>query len=151
MALCEGDRSRGSGASGRTATCSTRRSITFRLYKGDETQDPDSLILAKEAGGAPAYRGTAYVVFERMPIGDFGNRLPQLSFEVFRPVAGIEEHVRAICVIPGSTEFGYDPLPVARLGAPGVTLAENVTRNGTSPTGPSRSTSCRRSARSLNG
>jgi len=100
--------------------------FTFRLHKGGEGQDADSLILAKEAGDAPAYRGTAYVVFERMPLADFGNRIPQLSFEVFRPVAGIEEHVKAVCIIPGSTEFGYDPLPVARLGGPGETLAENV-------------------------
>ena len=99
--------------------------FTFRVYSGDETQLEDSLILAKDGEG-PAYRGVAYVVFERMPLADFGNRLPQLSFEVFRPVAGIEEHVRAVCVIPGSTEFGYDPLPVARVGGPGVTLAENV-------------------------
>ena len=61
-----------------------------------------------------------------MPLAEFGNRMPQLSFEVFRPVAGIEEHVRAVCVIPGATEFGYDPLPVARVGGPGVTLAENA-------------------------
>ena len=33
---------------------------------------------------APAYRGTAYVVFEEMPLERFGNRLPQLTFEVFR-------------------------------------------------------------------
>ena len=99
--------------------------FTFRVYRGDETQLEDSLIHAKDGEG-PAYRGVAYVVFERMPLAEFGNRLPQLSFELVRPVAGIEEHVRAICVIPGSTEFGYDPLPVARVGGPGVTLAENV-------------------------
>ena len=62
--------------------------FTFRVYRGDEAQEADSLIVAKEGGEAPAYRGTAYVVFERMPLADFGNRIPQLSFEVFRPVAG---------------------------------------------------------------
>ncbi len=100
--------------------------FTFRVYRGDEEQLPDSLILAKEGGEAPAYRGTAYVVFERMPLADFGNRLPQLAFEVFRPVKGIEEHVRAVNVIPGSTEFGYDTKAVSRIAGPGRTLAENV-------------------------
>ena len=30
----------------------------------------------------PAYRGLAYVVMERLYITPYGNRLPQLSFEV---------------------------------------------------------------------
>ncbi len=100
--------------------------FTYRVYRGDEEQEPDSLITAKQGGAAPAYRGVAYVVFERMPLGEFGNRLPQLAFEVFRPVAGIEEHVRAVCLIPGSSEFGYDPLAIFRLGRPGVTRSENL-------------------------
>jgi hypothetical protein len=99
--------------------------FTFRVYRGDESQAADSLIVAKE-GEAPAYRGTAYVVFERMPLADFGNRIPQLAFEVFRPVPGIEDHVRAVNVIPGSTEFGYDTVVVSRSGGPGLTLAENA-------------------------
>ena len=101
-------------------------SFTFRVHLGGESQNADSLILAKEGGEAPAYRGTAYVVFERMPLAEFGNRIPQLSFEVFRPVPGIEDHVRAICVIPGSTEFGYDPVVVTKGGGEGTTLAENA-------------------------
>jgi hypothetical protein len=84
--------------------------VNCRIYLGDETQMPDSLIEAKQGeAGAPAYRGTAYVVFERLALEDFGNRIPQLSFEVIRPVAGIEEKVRAVTIIPGATEFGYDP------------------------------------------
>ncbi|MGH6922561.1 MAG: baseplate multidomain protein megatron, partial [Propylenella sp.] len=102
-----------------------RAAFTFRVYRGTEDQEADSLIVAKE-GEAPAYRGTAHVVFERMPLADFGNRIPQLTFEVFRPVAGIEEHVRAVNVIPGSTEFGYDTLVVSRSGGEGVTLSENA-------------------------
>jgi len=98
---------------------------TFRVYPGDEAQEPDSLIAAKQSGTAPAYRGAAYVVFERMPLAAFGNRIPQLSFEVFRPVPGLEAHVRAVCVIPGSTEFGYDPLPVIRTLGPGSYAPEN--------------------------
>ena len=107
VGLCEGPIA-ASGASGRTERFSTRRRSPSALNSASEAQEADSLIVANEGGEAPAYRGTAYVVFERMPLADFGNRIPQLSFEVFRPVGGIEEHVRAVCVIPGSTEFGYD-------------------------------------------
>ncbi len=99
--------------------------FTFRIYLGDETQLEDSLIAAKEGGDVPAYRGTAYVIFERMPLQSFGNRIPQLSFEVEKPIPGIEDHVRAVCVIPGTTEFGYDTAIVTSGGA-GVTLSENA-------------------------
>ena len=43
--------------------------IVMRAHLGDETQEPDPLIVAKEgADNAPAYRGLAYVVFERFPL-----------------------------------------------------------------------------------
>lgn len=56
----------------------------FRLHLGHADQLPDPLIAAKEgAGHCPAFRGTAYAVFEDLELGDFGNRIPALTFEVF--------------------------------------------------------------------
>lgn len=56
----------------------------FRLYLGGEGQAIDPLIAAHEGIGAtPAYRGTAYAVFEDMALASYGNRIPSLSFEVF--------------------------------------------------------------------
>ncbi len=101
--------------------------FTTRIYTGTETQAPDSLIVAKEgAGNAPAYRGLAYIVFERMPLADFGNRMPQLSFEVMGQGGGAEAHVRAVNIIPGSTEFGYDTQIVTRKLGKGKTESENA-------------------------
>ncbi len=54
----------------------------FRVHPGSEDQAPDSLIAAAEGGIAPAHRGIAYAVFEDLELGDFGNRIPSLSFEV---------------------------------------------------------------------
>ena len=89
--------------------------FTWRFYAGDETQEPDSLILAKEgADAAPAYRGLAYVVLERLPLAPFGNRVPQFSFEIFHPLESMEDRLRAVCIIPGSTEFGYEPAIITR-------------------------------------
>ena len=60
---------------------------TFRFYSGSETQVPDTLIQAKEgAQNTSAYRGTAYIVFENMPLNDFGNRIPQVTVEVICPL-----------------------------------------------------------------
>ena len=62
--------------------------ITWRWYPGDETQTADPFIAARMGvAGTPAYLGTAYVVFEELALSTYGNRLPQLSFEVFRPLA----------------------------------------------------------------
>ncbi|MEO1795158.1 MAG: glycoside hydrolase TIM-barrel-like domain-containing protein, partial [Pseudomonadota bacterium] len=75
---------------------------------------------------APAFRGTAYVVFERLPLSDFGNRLPQLSFEVFRSVDRFSEQVRGVVMIPGSGEFVYATTPVTRSGPDAEQLGDNV-------------------------
>lgn len=56
----------------------------FRLYRGEEDQPVDPLIASVEGmGRAPAYRGLAYAVFEDFELGDYGNRIPSLSVEVF--------------------------------------------------------------------
>ncbi len=100
--------------------------IHYRVYRGDETQAPDGLIVAKEgAGNAPAYRGLAYVVFERLPLADFGNRIPQLSFEIVRPIGLLENMTRAVTLIPGGTEFGYEPAAVVQVVGPGQSAPEN--------------------------
>ena len=98
--------------------------IVMRVYKGDETQTADPLIIAKE-GEAPAYRGLAYVVFERLPLANFGNRIPQLSFEIVRPVGRLEQMLRAVTLIPGATEFGYEPATVVQQPGPGQSSPEN--------------------------
>nr|WP_321361343.1 glycoside hydrolase/phage tail family protein [uncultured Hyphomonas sp.] len=85
--------------------------VTHRLYRGDEAQLPDPLIEMIE-GAAPAYRGTAYIVFEDLPLDDFGNRVPQLSFEIVRvppgsDTPGLDASVTGVNVIPASGEFVY--------------------------------------------
>jgi hypothetical protein len=100
--------------------------LSIRIYRGSEDQLPDGLIVAKEgAGHAPAYRGLAYAVFERLPLADFGNRIPQLSFEIVRPVGLLENMLRAVTLIPGSTEFGYEPAAVVQVLGPGQSAPEN--------------------------
>lgn len=101
--------------------------VTYRVYRGTEAQTPDSLITTKEGtGNVPAYRGLAYIVFEDMQINNFGNRIPQMSFEITRPVKrsdnnSVGDLVTGIDLIPGSTEFGYDPNVIQQTiqGGPG--------------------------------
>ncbi|WP_102957774.1 baseplate multidomain protein megatron [Mangrovicella endophytica] len=87
--------------------------IEFRVHAGGEDQQPDPLIELKQGeGNAPAYRGLAYVVFERLPLERWGNRIPQISCEVIRPIGQLERQIRAVTIIPGATEHGLDPKPV---------------------------------------
>lgn len=100
--------------------------FNIRIYRGDEEQDADPLIVAKEgADRAPAYRGLAYVVFERMPLADFGNRIPQVSFEVVRPTNRLAGMIRGVDVIPGAGEVVYARKPVYTRGALGASGADN--------------------------
>ena len=125
FALCEGEIAgiRRVWADGRELDLER---ITMRVHKGGETQAPDPLIEAKQGGGnTPAYRGVAYVVFDRFPLGDYGNRIPQFQFEVMRPVGALNRLVRAVALLPGSTEYGLDPRPVTRSPKPGETIQVN--------------------------
>ncbi|HEX8300724.1 phage tail protein [Sphingomonas sp.] len=64
---------------------------TFRLHLGSEAQEADPLIAAAEGvGAAPAHRGIAYAVFEDLELGDFGNRIPSLTFEVTADATPVE-------------------------------------------------------------
>ena len=89
-------------------------SLTMRVHRGEEYQAADPLLVAKQgATGTPAYRGLAYVVFERLPLENYGNRLPQFTFEVVRPVHGLCRRIRAMTLIPGSGEYVYEPSSVS--------------------------------------
>lgn len=102
------------------------KGLTLRFHRGTETQHADSLIEALQGDNAPAYRGLCYLVFERLPLKPFGNRIPNISVELCRVVGDLEPAISSITVIPGATEFGYDPEPRVRLLSPGVTAGENV-------------------------
>lgn len=103
---------------------------TWRWYPGDEAQMPDPFIEAKMGAGAtPAYRGTAYVVLEELALSRFGNRIPQFSFEVFRPLDDAdtaEGLVPAVTIIPASGEFAYATEIVRKSGSEGDSAVENA-------------------------
>ncbi len=106
-----------------------------RLYRGSETQNPDALIEAMEgAGAAPGFRGLAYIVFEDLPLKDFGNRIPQFSFEIEKSLKqsdenALENRLTAVTLIPGSGEFVYGTTGVTRILSEGVTQSENIHNN----------------------
>lgn len=66
-----------------TGPTSLFRAGSMRLYVGDETQTPDPLMEADKGGGnVPGHRGLAYMVFGTLQLSKFGNKIPNLTFEV---------------------------------------------------------------------
>ncbi len=133
IALCEGEITR-VGRVWADGTEISPLSLNMRVYKGTADQQPDPKVLAVEGNGnAPAYRGIAYVVLEDLQLGQFGNRVPQLTFEVMRPsepdaprgLADIARQVRAVAMIPGTGEFSLSKEPVYLSGEYGEQIAIN--------------------------
>jgi hypothetical protein len=59
-----------------------------KLYLGTTSQLPDPTLEAIHgAGNVPPYRRTAYIVFTRLPLLNFGNAIPQVSVEVCNTAA----------------------------------------------------------------
>ena len=72
VALCEGPIT-GIGRIWADGKVMDLTGVTWRWYPGDEAQSADPFIKAKMgAGKTPAYRGTAYVVFEELPLAEVG-------------------------------------------------------------------------------
>ena len=86
----------------------------FRIYTGSSTQTADSLIQANiGAANTPAYRGTAYIVFENLQLADYYNSTPTMEFEV------VTEGYEGQALVPLST---IDSNTVA---AYGMDIADN--------------------------
>ncbi len=51
------------------------------------------------------------MVIKDFPLGDFGNRIPNLTFEVRRTLKkafDLEDKIKDITIIPGAGEYVYD-------------------------------------------
>ncbi|MGK9234767.1 phage tail protein [Inquilinus limosus] len=80
--------------------------LDFRFYPGSEDQMPDPHIEAKVgAGKTPAHRGLCYIVFEDLPLDNFGNRVPNITVEVSRQ-ASVPKISTALTPFPGGIS-GY--------------------------------------------
>lgn len=87
--------------------------INYTFYPGTETQLPDSVIQAVEgADNTPGFRGTCYIVFEEFELENYGNRIPQITAEITKPLdTNDRNHIinaaQSFCITPGYGEFIY--------------------------------------------
>lgn len=82
--------------------------LNFTVYMGDEEQLPNSLIESYVgAGNVPAYRGMCYIVFDAMPLKDFGNRIPQFTAEVFKDDGQVGAGIATNMRIKDGSSYSY--------------------------------------------
>jgi hypothetical protein len=88
--------------------------LNITVYNGTESQLPDPFIESMEGiGTTPAYRGLAYVVIQDFWLGNYGNRIPNFTFEARRILRNeseeeLQDKITEMILIPGSGEFVYD-------------------------------------------
>ena len=134
IALCEGEITH-IGRIWADGTEIAKDILNLHVYTGSESQQPDPAMEANEGPGqVPAYRGIAYVVLEDIDLSAFGNRVPQLSFEVFRPATVVDPAkaedlahlIQGVALIPGTGEYSLATTPVFTEPAFGEARPANV-------------------------
>lgn len=132
IALCEGEITR-VGRVWADGVEVARDDLNLRVYSGSNMQMPDPKIEAIEgAGNTPSYRGTAYVVLEDLALAQFGNRVPQFTFEVLRaapPQVGLGDltsGIQAVALMPGTGEYALATTPVHYSDGLGLNRSANV-------------------------
>lgn len=132
IAFCEGNNRTRLGRIWADGKLLDLSSLTYRFYSGSETQDPDPFIETIEgAGMVPAYRGVAYLVFEDLQLGMFGNRIPVFSAEIIKGPKTVTEEdlesvVRGVQLIPGAGEFVYGTRQYVATDGGGNSTPQNV-------------------------
>lgn len=101
----------------------------YTLYYGTETQTPDPFIEGIEgSGNVPAYRGLAYIVFKNFYVTDYGNRIPNLSFEVTHSTTDLKTIVEEISLDAGLEEIEFDASGIQDITIPGYITSGEKTR-----------------------
>lgn len=78
-----------------TTTSVLKDGLTFRFYGGTADQLPDSLIQADKGANTPGFRDLCHIVFDRMPLADFGNRIPNITVEVTADIDDMDDILAA--------------------------------------------------------
>jgi putative tail protein/cellulase (glycosyl hydrolase family 5) len=78
-----------------------RPGFKFRFYPGSTTQLADSIIEAdKGTGNVPGYRGTCYLLFDDIPLADYGNRIPNMTCEIVFSSTAAHDYVPLVRASP---------------------------------------------------
>jgi hypothetical protein len=95
-------------------------------YLGTETQVADALVSSSQPSGqAPAFRGSAYTVFDSLNLDTWGNRIPALTAEVENN-EGVQRAVLATSGLQAFYQFEVEPGRLADSGPNAWSLIDSV-------------------------
>lgn len=132
LAFCEGNERATIGRIWADGKLLDTSGIVYRFYPGSQTQVKDPKIVATEGeGNVSAYRGIAYIVFEEVPLTNFGNRIPQITAEIIVPISNpnteiLENLIESVNLIPATGEVAYGTSPQIKDDGFGNAVAENI-------------------------
>jgi hypothetical protein len=115
----------------------SKNDLPMTVYTGSDDQEPDATIAGIVGLDlTPAFRNTAYVVFDELELTQFGNRIPQFNFEVFRQAAPravdiepLNDLINGVALMPGSGEYVLATTPVNYSNEFGSNQSANVHTN----------------------
>ncbi len=101
------------------------------FYLGTETQTASPLMEGYlGAGNVPAYRGIAYVAFHRLQLANFGNRLPNMTFECYPADAAIAPRflgtTNPTLLSRPQTVASYNAMPAIAIARAGSSITRMV-------------------------
>lgn len=96
-----------------TNTATRMSGLSFRFYGGTDDQLPDSIIQSdKGADDTPAFRDTCYIVFDDLPLKNFGNRIPSITAEIAYQSTDAGAEVKSTQYSGGITSFSHGAITV---------------------------------------
>lgn len=116
VAFCEGDEYTTLGRiwlDNKEVSVDLTGAESFEFYNGAETQSVSSVISSVEGTeNTPAFKGTCYLVFENLPLTDYGNRIPSIKAEINKPIISAFDSdmcnaIKAVTLMPASGEGAY--------------------------------------------
>ena len=132
VGLCEGNSNVRMGRAWIDGEEADKEKLDYVFYPGSETQTADPTMETVEgSGNVPAYRGLAYVVFTDLDLTPYGNRVPQISIEVIKPVASLstdsaELMIEGVNLIPATGEAVYGTTVTVQDDGYGNATVENA-------------------------
>jgi hypothetical protein len=135
VAFCEGNERVQLGRVWADGALMDLSNVTWRFYRGTETQTADTLISTVEgAGNAPAYRGLCYLVFENLQLENYGNRIPQITAEIIKGPKSLgsdelETVLKGVALMPSAGEFIYGTREYVASDGAGNSTSQNVHNN----------------------
>lgn len=99
----------------------------FHVHHGTPDQPADPLIASAQGiSQTPAHRDLAYVVFEDLPLADFGNRIPSLSFELIADYGAMDGTAIMADMLPLMTDSGAGGFTPGGYAASGSSVKQAV-------------------------